>query len=76
MARRTVDTTGTKVRRFNDWLRGEMRRQKKNQEELAYYIGIDRSGLSLRMNGKRAWKLKEYFDTLEFLGKKAEDGEW
>jgi hypothetical protein len=76
MGRRTVEDTATKVRRFNDWIRGELKRQKKNQTELAYYIGTDQSGLSLRMNEKRTWTLKEYFNVLEFFGKKAEDAEW
>ena len=76
MGRRTVEDTATKVRRFNDWIRGELKRQNKNQTELAYYIGTDQSGLSLRMNEKRTWTLKEYFNVLEFFGKKAEDAEW
>lgn len=76
MGRRTVEDTATKVRRFNDWIRGELKRQKKNQTELAYYIGTDQSGLSLRMNEKRTWTLKEYFNVLEFFGKRAEDAEW
>ena len=76
MGRRTVEDTATKVRRFNDGIRGELKRQKKNQTELAYYIGTDQSGLSLRMNEKRTWTLKEYFNVLEFFGKKAEDAEW
>ena len=76
MGRRTVEDTATKIRRFNDRIRGELKRQKKNQTELAYYIGTDQSGLSLRMNEKRTWTLKEYFNVLEFFGKKAEDAEW
>lgn len=76
MGKRTVEDTAKKVRRFNDWIRGELKRQKKNQTELAYYIGTDQSGLSLRMNEKRTWTLKEYFNVLEFFGKKAEDAEW
>ena len=67
MARQTVDATSSKLRRFSDWVRGELRRQKKNQAELAYYIGTDQSGLSLRLNGKRQWSLKEYFGVLEFF---------
>ena len=74
MGRRTVEDTATKVRRFNDWIRGELKRQKKNQTELAYYIGTDQSGLSLRMNEKRTWTLKEYFNVLEFFG--VTDAEW
>ena len=76
MAKRTLDDTGSKVRKFNDWIRGELKRQKKNQTELAYYIGTDQPGLSMRMNGKRSWTLKEYFDTLEFFGLAAEEAKW
>lgn len=67
MARQTVDATASKLRKFSDWVRGELRRQKKNQAQLASYIGTDQPGLSLRLNGKRTWTLKEYFDTLEFF---------
>lgn len=74
MTRQTVDATGTKLRRFNDWIRGELRRQKKNQTELATYVGIDQSGLSLRLCDKRVWTLKEYFNVLEFFG--VTDAEW
>ena len=62
MTRQTVDATGTKLRRFNDWIRG------------ATYVGIDQSGLSLRLCDKRAWTLKEYFNVLEFFG--VTDAEW
>ena len=67
MTRQTVDKSSSRLRRFSDWVRGELRRQKKNQTELATYIGTDQSGLSLRLNGKRTWTLKEYFDVLEFF---------
>lgn len=67
MARQTVDITASKMRKFCDWVRGELRRQQKKQSELASYIGTDQSGLSLRLSGKRTWTLKEYFDTLEFF---------
>ena len=55
-------------------LRNFLRRQKKNQTELATYVGIDQSGLSLRLCDKRAWTLKEYFNVLEFFG--VTDAEW
>lgn len=74
MTRQTVDATGTKLRRFNDWVRGELKRQKKNQTELATYVGIDQPGLSMRLGDKRAWTLKEYFNVLEFFG--VTDAEW
>lgn len=67
MTRQTVDKTSSRLRRFSDWVRGELRRQKKNQTELASYIGTDQPGLSLRLNGKRTWTLREYFDVLEFF---------
>ena len=74
MTRQTLDVTSSKLRKFNDWIRGELRRQKKNQTELATFVGIDQSGLSLRLCDKRAWTLKEYFNVLEFFG--VSDDEW
>lgn len=68
MARATVDKTGTSLRRWNDWTRGELKRQKKKQEDLAEYIGIDVTGLSKRLTGKTAWSFREVLNALEYLG--------
>ena len=74
MTRQTVDITASKLRKFNDWVRGEMKRQHKKQVDLASYIGINQAGLSLKLGNKRPWTLKEYFNVLEFFG--VSDTEW
>lgn len=67
MARATVDKVGTSYRRFNDWVRGELRRQKKNQTDLGNYVGIDQVGVSKRLCGQVGWGLREALNAIEFL---------
>lgn len=67
MPRVTLDKPSTSYRRFNDWLRGELRRQKKNQTDLANYLGLDQCGISKRMGGQVAWGFKEVLNAVEFL---------
>lgn len=68
MPRVGINPTEIRYRRFNDWLRGELRRTHTKQETLAEYIGIERDCLSKRLNDKAEWKFREilkavwYFD--------------
>lgn len=73
MARATVDKTGTSMRRWNDWVRGELKRQKKTGEDLAHYIGCSGAGLSRRLDGQTEWHFPEVLNALEFLEGKLED---
>lgn len=68
MPRVTLDKTSTLYRRFNDWVRGELCRQKKNQTDLARYLGLDQCGISKRMTGQVAWGFKEVLNVIEYLG--------
>jgi len=65
--RATIDTVGTKYRRFNDYVRGELKRRKIHQEVLADYLGVTRATLTYRLNGQIEWYLKDALKTAEFF---------
>jgi transcriptional regulator with XRE-family HTH domain len=67
MPRTNVDKVATQYRRFNDSIRGEMKRRKVTQAMLAKYLGINQPALSLRMNGENEWSLRDAFKAAEFL---------
>lgn len=67
MPRTNVDKVQTQYRRFNDFIRGEMKRKKISQMMLAQYLGIGQPALSLRMNGENEWSLRDAFKAAEFL---------
>ena len=67
MPRTKVDLTGYKYRRFNDYVRGELKRKHKSQEMLANYLNMKRPSLTLRLLGKVEWTFREVLDTLEYL---------
>ena len=67
MTRSTCDTVGTKIRQFNDFIRGELKRKRKTQADLAEYLGIERSTLTYRLNGDSAWPFKDALKVLEFF---------
>lgn len=59
--------------RFNDTVRGAMRREKVTQTELAEYLGLTYSSISLRLGEKMDWRLLEVFKVMEYLELKGED---
>lgn len=67
MPRTNVNKTETKYRRFNDFVRGEMKRRRQNLGMLADYLNMSRSSLSLRLLGQVEWTFKEFLETLEYL---------
>ena len=67
MPRTNVNRVATKYRRFNDWLRGELRRRKMKQEELADYLNIGRSTLTLRLNGTIEWSFRDVLKVLDYF---------
>ena len=68
MPRTLVDKTSYMISRFNDFVRGELSRQKLSQQNLADYLGMSRSSVTLRLNGEVKWTIEEVLETLEFLG--------
>ena len=67
MPRTTVDPVSKQYRVFNDWVRSELVRRKKKQEELAFYLNLSRKSLVLRLSGKVEWSFREVLQVLEFL---------
>ena len=59
MARRTIDTVGSSYRRFNDWLRGELKVRGMTQKDLARMLGTDPSTISFRFSQQREWTFRE-----------------
>lgn len=73
MPRTNVNRVKTKYRRFNDWLRGELKEQRKTQNELADYLNIEQSTLSKRMNGLIEWPFRDVLEVLEFFNASFEE---
>ena len=67
MPRTNVDRVATSYRRFNDFIRGELRRRKLKQSDLANYLDVNRSTLSKKMNGDLGWSLRDALKAMEFL---------
>ena len=67
MPRTYVDKTSYMISRFNDYVRGELKRTRKSQQVLADYLGMSRSSLTLRLLGEVKWTMEEVLDTFEFF---------
>lgn len=73
MPRTKVDTIRYTINHFNDFIRGELRRQKKRQKDLAEYLGISTATLSQKLNNEVEWSLKQFLKVCEFFGKEIEE---
>lgn len=73
MPKTNVDRVATKYRRFNDWLRGELKEQRKTQTELADYLNIEQPTLSQRMNGVIEWPFRDVLKVLEYFNASFEE---
>lgn len=73
MPRTNVNRVKTKYRRFNDWLRGEMKSRKVRQAELAEYLNIEQPTLSKRMNGEVQWPFEDVLEVLEYFNASFEE---
>lgn len=62
--------TSQDYNQLNDFIRGEMRRKKVNQNALAYSLCISQSGISDRLSGKTDWTMWEIMNVFEILGVK------
>lgn len=67
MPRVNLNTTQREVRKFSDYVRGQLSRTKTKQSELADFVGISQQGLSMRILGKVDWKLNEVIDIISFF---------
>jgi CRP-like cAMP-binding protein len=68
MPKVNTDQVAVRYRRFNNFVRGELRARRLKHQDLADYLGIDRSTLTARLLGRIEWSLRDAFRTLEFLG--------
>lgn len=73
MPRTKVDTIRYTINHFNDFIRGELRRQRKRQKDLAEYLGISTATLSQKLNSEVEWSLKQFLKVCEFFGKEIEE---
>lgn len=68
MSKTNVDKVGTEYKKFNNWLRGELKERHIRQKELADYLNIEPSTLSMRLNGQIEWLFRDVLEVLYFLG--------
>ena len=55
-------------RQLNDFIRGELKRQKISQKDLGYSLNLSQQVISKRLMGKIDWTLWEFINTLDDLG--------
>ena len=73
MVRANCDITGTQIKRFNDFIRGELKRRNLKMDALADYLGMTRSNLSYLLNGKVQWLFKNVLNVCQFFDKPIEE---
>lgn len=56
-----------KYRELNDFIRGELKRQKISQDKAAHWLNISRASFSYRMCGKIEWTVREILSLFELL---------
>lgn len=67
MPRTLVNKTQYRYSRFNDFVRGELKRRHQTLNALADYLNMSQSSLSLRLLGQVEWTFKEVLETLEYF---------
>ena len=60
--------TSQEYRQLNDFVRGEMKRQKISQDDIAYSLNLSQASISQKLSGKTEWTLWEMFNVFELLG--------
>lgn len=68
MPKTNTDQVAVRYRRFNNFVRGELKARHLKHKDLSDYLGIERSTLTARLLGRIEWPLKDAFKALEFLG--------
>ena len=61
--------TSQDYRQLNDFIRGEMKRQKISQDDMAYGLNLTQSVISRKLSGETEWTLWEVLNVFERLGK-------
>ena len=67
MPNTNVDIVAVQYRKFNDFVRGELKRKGYTMQALADYLGLHYSSVSYKLAGKVEWTFREVLKTLEFL---------
>ena len=62
--------TSQDYRQLNDFIRGEMKRQKISQDDMAYGLNLTQSVISRKLSGETEWTLWEVLNVFERLGVK------
>ena len=52
---------------FNDYLRGELRRRKLSQSQVAIWLNLPQTSVSQRLSGKTEWTLREIMSLYELM---------
>ncbi len=55
-------------RQLNDFIRGEMKRQKVSQGNLAYSLNLTQASISQKLSGQTDWTVWELLNVFDFLG--------
>ena len=55
-------------RKLNDFIRGEMKRKKISQSQIAESLNMSQVAVSNRLKGETEWGLKEVISLFEVLG--------
>lgn len=63
-----LSTEKRECNQFSDFVRGELKRQKKQHADLAYELNLSRASVTNKINGKISWSLQEVIQTVHFLG--------
>ena len=66
-----INKADIQYNRFNDYVRGELKRRKLKQEDLAEYLNMERTALSHRLCNVTPWTFKEALYVCDFFGKES-----
>ena len=53
--------------KFNDFLRGELKRRKVSQKQVATWLNLPRSSISKRLSGEVEWTMREIISLYELM---------
>ena len=67
MPRTYLTTEQRECDRFSDFVRRELRKQKKSYEDLGSELNLAKSGIAQRINGVTRWTLPEIVSALSYL---------
>lgn len=62
-----INQTSKEYRQLNDFIRGEMKRQKVSQSSLAYTLNLTQGSISQKLAGQTEWTLWEILNVFEIL---------